>query len=177
MQVDNLILDMGNDFVLYRERVLPVLEDDFEDFTKELVKTILEFVQKAAEGQNMLQDMADQLQQIAREQGHTNAEVQILKDACLDLGVSIFENLMNLGAYDAEGFLGFKYGQILGTDLVLHPLTPEDLAEMDEGDTATDFVDPNAVAERREAEDLANFYAGNPYDQLLPEDDDSEVDD
>lgn len=172
---DRIILDLTSEFRTFRE-ILEPLVDNFDDFATETIGSILQYVYNASGGADVLQDFADDVEKGAAESGsRTEEEIGAIKDAVLELAQAIFRHLQLVGAYDNEGHLAFKLKEIMGDDIVLTPLTPEDIAAIGEDDTPVE--DPNKLAELAAADDTANLYAGGVMDDGFSADDEAYEDD
>lgn len=160
---DHLILDVGEDFAKFKRAVKPIIYSDFDDYAFETVKSILEYIHGASNGWDLLQEFADELEATAAEKNLPEEDVEILKNAALELGRAIFKHLQDIGAYDSEGQLGFKLHKILTNDIVLTPFTPEDLVAGDDDLDIDELEDPNKVAEQLDELDEANLYDTPEY--------------
>lgn len=148
---DRLILDIASEFEKFRLQVKPLVTD-FRAFAKETITSILEYIHGASEGLDMLQVFVDTLEEVAEDESVDEEGVQAIKDACYELGMAIFKNLQDIGAYDEDGELAFKFKEILGKDIVLEPLEPEDFIGGDSPEHEGDDVDGS------DEEDRASLY-------------------
>lgn len=169
---DTLILDIGEDYKKFRDRMLPLFgELRYRQFSKDTIQSILEYIHSAKDGADLLQEFVDELEETMNGEGMDEYQMEQIKEATLDLGQAMLKHLLDIGAYDVEGHLGFKLKEILGLDIALQPLSPEDLA--DEDVDASELEDPDAVANQRDALDRASLYEDddrNPYERLLDDD-------
>lgn len=168
---DRIILDLTSEFRKFRETLEPLV-DEFDEFARETIASILQYVYSASGGEDVLQHFADDVEKGAAENGNrSEEEVTTIRDAVLELGDAIFKHLMVVGAYDSDGHLAFKLHDITGDDIVLTPLTPEDYAAMGEDDTPVE--DPNELARQAADQDTAALYAGGVINDGFSTDDEA----
>lgn len=172
---DTLILDIAEDYKRFKEAMFPLFgELRYRQFAKDTIQSILEYIHNAKDGADMLQEFIDELEETMTEEGMDEQEIALVKEATLELGQAMLKHLLDIGAYDMEGHLGFKLKEILGYDIALQPLSPEDLAD-DEIDIS-EVEDPSTIVALRDELDREVLYSEhgdnegdddfNPYERL-----------
>lgn len=159
--LENLILDTRREFETFRFQTASRVTD-FRGFAKEVISTILDYIDDATNGEDKLQEFIDTVEEVAASEGVEPQDVQRIRDACIELAEAIFAHLRDIGAYDEQGHIGFKFKELLGNDIVLQPLEPEDFGIPVEDDDLLLPDDPEAVraiTATAEKNDLANLYA------------------
>lgn len=126
---EDLILDVSSNYEEFRQRVRPLV-GDFKKFAEDTIKTILEFIQYKTDAETNLNNCVDAIEEaLGGEQVSERMpeeSVEVIKEETFRLAEAIYHQLRDVGAYDPEGFLGFKFKEIIGRDIVLEPVTPED---------------------------------------------------
>lgn len=122
---DSIILDVAEEFKKFRKLTTPYVED-FDDFARETIDSILEYVMEASSGEDALQEFADHVEEQCMET-MTEEASKIVRDATLELGQVILKQLLDGKAYDHHGHLCYKLGTLAGPDIVLVPLSPDEL--------------------------------------------------
>jgi len=139
---DDLILDVSVAYDKFREDVRPLVAD-FKQFAQDTITTILEYIQQTKEADGMLEECARHIEEALASEKMATADTDIIKEAVFKLGEAILANLRDVGAYNEHGELGFKFKQMLGKDIVLEPISPEDYGSpaADDGEGFDPFDD------------------------------------
>lgn len=167
---ENIILDLRPEFEAFKFRTNGRVVN-FKEFAKEVINHILYYANNASNGEDKLQEFLDTIEEVAVGEGMSGQDVLTIKDACVTLSEALFRHLQDIGAYDEQGSLGFKFRELLGNDIVLQPLEPEDFGlavEDDDGLIPDDPLVAKEMVATAEQNDLANLYA----DVAVAEEDD-----
>lgn len=126
-----LILDVGPEFDEFKHKLTRV--DDLEEFVTEAITQILEYIMDES---NALASI-DEYVEVVKEAISETKDITLAEDiaeAVREFGIVLFLAIQKAGGYeedegeDKDGVLRYKFSEVLGHDIVLAPLTPEDLS-------------------------------------------------